>query len=478
MKLDGVNSLLDGPIPRQLFRLTVPMLIGITSMMGASLIDAYYVGQLGTIELAVLTLTFPLVMGFSSASMGLGIGATSIIARTVGAGDLTKAHRIATHTLILVVSFVTLLSACGFYFAEGIFLLLDARKELIPMATKYTQILMLGIPIMAVPMVGGMMLRSLNDVRSPAIIMVSGAAIQVLIAPPLIWGIGQWEGFGVYGSAWSFVLSRCVVALYAVGLFRLRGFLQHPGTFESFLVSTREVMRLALPSMASQVMMPVSMYLIMMLVAQYDNHVVAAFGLASRIEAMAMIVVMGLSSSMGPFAGQNFGARRFDRIRSALRMCYVFSLLYGLGIAAVLGALGGEIASVFRDDSAVTIVAAEYFYIIPITIGILSVSMIAGSTFVAYGKPVPSFLLSMFRMFLVLVPLCYLLNWLLGYVGIFVAVAITNVIVGIISFWWLRNLTNRLQSTVAATSLPLHDPVETNVNSALINSGLKSSRQR
>ncbi len=454
-RLSGAStstSLLDGSIPRQLFRLTVPMLLGISSMMIASLIDAYYVGQIGTVELAALTLTFPLVMGFSSLSMGFGIGATSIISRTVGAGDWAKAQRIATHTLILVIGFVSVLTVVGYVFAESIFGMLNAREELLPIAVNYTYITLLGVPILAVPMVGGMMLRSFNDVRSPAIIMVSGAAIQVVIAPILIWGVGTWEGFGVYGSAWSFVISRLVVAFYAVGLFRRRGLIQHPGSFEQFRTSVFEVMRLALPSMASQVLMPVSMYLIMMLVASYDNHVVAAYGVATRIEAMTMIVVMAMSSSMGPFVGQNFGARRFDRIKSALRMCYVFCLSYGLVVTVILVLLGGAISGVFRDDPAVVAVATEFFYIVPVSIGIMGVSMIAGSTFVAYGEPVPSFVLSMFRMFVVLLPLCYLLNLLMGYLGIFIAIAITNGTVGFISFFWLRSMTNRFRLHLAAPS--------------------------
>ncbi|MCY4095186.1 MAG: MATE family efflux transporter [Gammaproteobacteria bacterium] len=421
------------------------MLLGFSSMMIASLIDTYYVGQIGTIELAAVTLTFPLVMGFSSLSMGFGIGATSIISRTVGAGDWATAQRIATHTLILVIFFVSVLSVVGFVFAESIFELLNAREELFPIAVKYTYITLIGVPVLAVPMVGSMMLRSFNDVRSPAIIMVAGAVIQVIIVPALIWGIGSWEGYGVYGSAWSFVISRVIVAVYAIGLFHRRGFIQHPGSFAQFRASVREVMRLAIPSMASQVLMPVSMYLIMMLIALYDNHVVAAYGVATRIESMTMIVIMAMSSSMGPFVGQNFGARRFDRIQSALKMSYVFCLTYGLVVTLILVLLGGAISGLFRDDPAVVAVATEFFYIVPITIGIMSVAMIAGSTFVAYGEPIPSFVLSMFRMFVVLLPLCYLLNWLFGYIGIFIAVAITNGSVGLIAIVWLHAMTNRFK---------------------------------
>ena len=421
-------------------------------MMIASLIDTFYVGQIGTVELAALTLTFPLVMGFSSLSMGFGIGATSIISRTAGAGDWIKAQRIATHTLILVIGFVGVLVVLGYLLAEPIFVMLNAREELLPIAVKYTYIIMLGVPILAVPMVGGMMLRSFNDVRTPAIIMVSGAAIQVVIAPVLIWGIGSWEGYGVYGSAWSFVLSRLIVALYAAGVFRRRGFLKHPGSMKSFWESVREVMRLALPAMATQALMPLSMYLIMMLVAQYENYVVAAYGVVTRLEALAMMVVMALTSSLGPFVGQNFGAKRLDRVQDALRMCFRFCMVWGLLVALVFYLWGGSLTGAFRDDPDVIHVAIQFFYIVPITLGIMSVSMISGSTFVAYGEPMPSFVLSIFRMFIVLLPTCYLLDWLLGYIGIFVAMSLTNIVVGCISYVWIRVKTNSHQAQIGIMS--------------------------
>ena len=446
-------SLLEGSIPRHLARLTLPMLLGISSMMLASLIDTYYVGQIGTIELAAMTLTFPLVMGFMSLSMGFGVGATSIISRTAGAGDWEKARRIATHTLILVMVFVTCLVVVGFLCAEAIFELLDARAELVPIAIKYTYITMLGVPILALPMVGSMMLRSFNDVRTPAIIMVAGAVVQVIIAPLLIWGVGSWEGFGVYGSAWSFVISRFVVALYALGVFNQRGLFRHPGSLGSFIESVREVMRLAIPSMASQLLMPVSMYLIMMLIAQYENHVVAAYGVATRIESMTMIVIMALSSSLGPFIGQNFGARQFPRIRAALRMCYGFCLAWGLLVTLLLVLFGGTVAGFFRDDADVVRVATEFFYIVPITIGILSVSMVAGSMFVAYGEPIPSFVLSMFRMFVPLLPMCYLLNTWWGYIGIFAAISITNGAVGFLAVAWLQTMTHRMTRRLSSAAL-------------------------
>ena len=448
-------SLSEGSIAKQLIRLTVPMLAGFGSMMSASLIDTYFVGQIGTLEVAAVTLTFPLIMVFMGLSMGFGVGATSIIARTAGAGSWKSAQLIATHTLVLVILFVSGVVALGFVFTEDIFYYMGAEEELLPIAIQYTYINLIGVPVLALPMIGSMMLRSFNDPKTPAIIMIGGSILQVIFAPILIWGIGDWNGFGVYGSAWAFVLSRFVMFIYAMRVFHSRGLIQPLGTFESFRRSVIEVMRLALPSMLTQLLMPISMYLLVTLIAQYPKHVVAAWGIATRIESLAMVLVMALSSSIGPFVGQNFGSGRYDRIEGALRLAYTFSFFYGLVLAAILAMVGDDLTYLFRDDPEVVDVARMFFYIVPITIGVMSFSQIGSSTFVAFGEPMPSFVMSIARMFILLIPLCYLFDHLMEYVGIFVGIAITNVLAGLLAWVWLKIRMSRFDSPVGNASAPV-----------------------
>lgn len=436
-------SLTEGAIPKHLLRLTIPMLAGFGSMMLTTVIDMFWVAQIGTLEAAVVTLTLPLVMGFMSLSMGFGIGANSIIARTAGSGRWKEAQQIATHTLILVILFVTCVVGIAYLITDDVLRFIDVKEELLPIAIQYTHIYLIGVPILALPMIGGMMLRSFNDARTPAIIMIAGSVLQVTLAPLLIWGIGDFEGFGVYGSAWAFVASRAIVSVYALKVFYQRGLIQSPGTMRSFVNSVVEVMRLAIPSMLTQLLMPISMYFVLALVAQYPESVIAAFGIASRIESLAMVVVMALSSSLGPFVGQNFGSRQYDRVLASLKLTCTFAFTYGLVLAGLLAAFGPELLQLFLDDPDVVEAGSLFLYIVPITMGFMSLSFICGSTFVAFGEPIPSFVLSISRMFVILLPLCYLLDYLMGYVGLFVAMAATNLLSGIAAMYWMRLRTRR-----------------------------------
>ena len=125
-----VFDLTSGSVARHLSRLTAPMFLGISSMIVASMIDTVYIGWIGTVELAAVSFTFPLVMAVSSVSMGLAMGATSIMSRIVGGGDRERCLLIGTHTLILVLLLVVVISILGYVYAPVLFQWQGAGEEI------------------------------------------------------------------------------------------------------------------------------------------------------------------------------------------------------------------------------------------------------------------------------------------------------------------------------------------------------------
>ena len=170
---DGISTLrrsedlTTGSVGRHLIRLTVPMFLGISSMILASMIDTIYIGWIGTQQLAAVSFSFPIVMGLSSVSMGLGIGATSIMSRTLGRGDRARTYVLGTHTLLLVLILVVSLAVFGRVFGPHLFRLMGADDVILPMVTEYMNIWFIGLPLFALPMVAMSMLRALGNARIP-----------------------------------------------------------------------------------------------------------------------------------------------------------------------------------------------------------------------------------------------------------------------------------------------------------------------
>ena len=412
-------------------------------MIVASMIDTIYVGWIGTLELAAVSLSFSVVMLTTSMAMGVGIGASSIIARAAGQGNSDYVRQLSTYSLLMVLAIVLVCMALGFIWGDPLYRLLGADDELLPLVHDYMFVWFLGVPGFALPMVASSIIRAVGNARIPGIIMTSAAAVQIVIAPILMFGLPGtgWEGLGFVGSAWAFVLSRAATAIYTFTVMRRMDLLSLRGsTFAKFAAAAGEVLRISIPATLANLIGPVSMAIIIRMLTEYGNSVVAAFGVASRIESLAMMILMALSSSVGPFVGQNWGARMDERIRGAMRRAYQFALAWGLGMTILLGLLGGWFVSLIVSDPDVIEVTRLYLLVVPLSYGFLGVAMIAGTTFIALGKATPTLIMSVCRMLVVYVPLALLAQAVWGYAGIFAATALTNVLMAAVAVWWVRRM--------------------------------------
>ena len=145
------KSLTEGPISNQLVTLTLPMVGGIFAIVAFNLADTYYVGQLGTNQLAAMSFTFPVVMTLGSLALGLGVGASSIIARAIGEGDHSRVQRFTTNSLTLGVTAVVLLSAIGLMTIDPLFTALGAGPDVLPFVRQYMQIWYFGMVFLVIP---------------------------------------------------------------------------------------------------------------------------------------------------------------------------------------------------------------------------------------------------------------------------------------------------------------------------------------
>ena len=171
-------------------------------------------------------------------------------------------------------------------------------------------------------------------------------------------------------------------------------------------------------------------------VAHYSAESVAGFGLASRIESIFLVLIMGLSSIMGPFVGQNWGAHRQDRVAEALRKSFRFCLIWGGSLTLLLWLCADPIVSLFSTDPAVIASAQSYLHLVPISYFFLGVIMIASSAANGMGDPKPSLIMSFLRLLVLYIPLALLLPIWIGIEGVYLAAALANIVVGIGALMW------------------------------------------
>lgn len=445
-----VRGFTGGSVGRHLLRLGSFMAVGSLSMTGAQFMEVVYLGWLGTDALAALGYAFPVTITLYAFAGGIGTGASSVVARTFGAGDRERVAVLVTHAHLLVMAVSVAVGLMFAFFAGDVAALLGARGEVHAMAVDYLTVFAAGFPLFMVSIAGSMLLRATGNARSPGLIMTIGSVLQVLLCPVLVFG---WYGapeLGVAGAAWAYALSRGITTVfYGILLARLR---LVRWTLAGLFASCRAIMHVGGPAVASGLVMPASMYIITWLLSEHGDAVVAGYNVASRVEMMAHMILWSASSSVEPFVGQNWGAGLYRRVRRALKLTQNFCLAWGFFTFVLMVSIGEWVVTTWIDDDPVVVdVAVWFFYVIPLSIGFMGMTQVASACFNALGKPFPSLVISILRALAIYIPLALVGNYLYGYIGIFVATAATNVLVGLIAWRWNGDYVRRASANVLAT---------------------------
>jgi putative MATE family efflux protein len=400
----------------------LPMLAGMMAMISYGLADTYFVSRLGTLPLAAVSFTFP------------------VNARLVGANEHEEVRRLTTHAVLLGFVAGVALVALGLMTIAPLFTMLGADETTLPLIERYMRIYYWGGIFLTTPMICNSVLRATGDARTPAMIMTASAVINIILDPILIFGLFGFPRLELEGAAIATVLANAGTLLASLSIIILRERLLtiRSKTWPMLIDSWKRILHVGLPAMTSSLIVPMTTAFITFLVAGFGQEAVAGFGLASRVEGMALLVLMSLGASVPPFIGQNFGAGKYSRFEDGVQWCYRFALIYSVAIAAVLAVSAEFIARIFTDDANAITAATWQLRIIPISYIGLGISIVVNGSFNAMGKPIAAMFVSLSRTIMVYVPLGWILSQFMGLIGIFVAGCIANFTAGGVGYFWLR----------------------------------------
>jgi putative MATE family efflux protein len=442
-------SLTDSQISvsTSLSRLTAPMMLGVSSTIVVQTLEMGFLGQLGHSSIAAITFTFPLTMILTSIALGISIGTSSVIARSVGGGDIAENRRLATHSLMVTALLMSSLSFVGWLVIDPAFRLLGANDSLLELIHDYLDIYYPGVVLFTLTMIASSIMRANGRAGVPGLVMTLGAVLNLAIDPILIFGWFGMPRMELAGAAAAMTVSRVVTSGILLYYVMHENLVVLQSVWDGITNSLRRILHIGLPAMATQMIGPITAALITRLLASHGDIVVAAYGVATRIEGIAVMLFFALSGSIGPFVGQNSGAGKHDRVREGLRVTYQFCIGWGLFMAVVLFFFGPTFAGWIEGSKTVIDTAGWYLAVVPWGYGMWGVLMMASASFNALGKPLPSTIMSFTRMFFLFLPLAWTLNYFFGYHGIFIATLASNLIMGAVGYFWLRT---RIPSLAAA----------------------------
>jgi putative MATE family efflux protein len=332
----STRALLEGPVAATLVRLAAPTLLVTTIQASVTALDAYYVGRLGPVALAGVTLVFPLVMLMQTMSAGgMGGGVASAVARALGAGRRAEANALAWHAIVIAVVMAGIFTLAIVGSGAALYRALGGRGPAVEMALAYSNVIFSGALAYWLLNTLGSIVRGSGNMVLPAAVMIAGAGLYAALAPVLLAGHGPLPALGIRGPAAANLVATGFGALVLLGylgspwsLVRLtpRGLRLRWALF-------REILRVGAPGALNTVFTNLTVVLLTGLVAPFGSLALAGYGMAARLEYLLIPLVFGFGSALVTMVGTNIGAGQ--RVR-AERIAWT-----GAGLAATLtGSIG------------------------------------------------------------------------------------------------------------------------------------------
>ena len=417
-------------------KLGVPLIAGMFIMVLYNLVDTYFIGlmrddyQLAAV-LAAVNLAYPVMMISIAISNMIGTGASSLIARSLGAGDREKADHTVTAGFVLTVVNSVIVAALGLILLGPIVTGLGAQANTFEYTRQYVQVILAGSLFTMGNYTFGQLLRSEGSVKQSVAGMIAGTIVNIILDPVFIFALG----LEIRGAAIATILGNaagmCVsLWFYLSGKTLLSPSLKYVRPTAEIL---REIFWVGVPATLETLLTSAAYIVNNNLAVGYGELTVAAMGIAQKILSLGNYVYQGFAAGTQPIMGYNYGAKNYRRMIDVLKAGVMVCSGTELCIMAVYGIFAPQLIGIFTDSAEVIATGSRVLrtimWILPF-VGAVSMSRMS---FQAMGKPQYAFAITLVRQLFLYVPLLLVLNRVFGFGGMIWAQPVTEFIMMTVS---------------------------------------------
>jgi len=413
----------SGNIWKLIFNFTLPMLLGNVFQQLYNIIDSIIVGNiLGKEALAAVGASYPIIFTLIALVIGIGSGFSIIVSQLYGAKDINRV-KLAVDTMYIFL-FVTaiIVSAVGIYFSEELFIILQLPSELIPQASTYLNIYMLGMVLFFGFNGTSSVLRGLGDSKTPLYFLIVASILNILFDLLFII-VFEW---GVAGAAWATVLAQGIafvsIILYLNKTHELLKFRLTKLKFDIELFW--QSVKVGLPSGMQHTFVAMGMMALLGIVNGFGTDVIAAYTAAGRIDSLAIMPAMNFSQALAAFVGQNLGANKIERVRKGFIATFIMSNVFCLMMTAIIIIFGNNLMELFTKDANVIAIGEEYLIIVSSFYLVFSTMFTTNAVLRGAGDTLIPMFITLFALWVVRIPVSYILSKEIGETGIWWSIPI------------------------------------------------------
>ena len=442
--MDKKLNLTSNPIGRLLRQTAIPASTGSLFQTLFNIIDTFYAGKISPESLAALAKSFPLYFIIVAAGVGIVSGCNSLIGNAIGERNKIAASIYAHNTIVYSILLSFFITFIGIYFSYDLLKFMGNNEENIMLAKKYTDIIFLGSIIFLIQFSFNSILNSQGDTKSFRNFMLVGIIANIILNPIFIFGLFFIPAFGIAGLAISTMLIQFVGCIYLYSkvnkleikiILNIKNFYIRRNFF-------RNIFDQAMPITFSLFMVSVGGFILLSFLTIFGDKAIAGYGSALRFEQVFILPIIGLNIAVLSIAGQNFGARRYDRVREVYFKGVSIGILVMCFSGIIIYLLSEPIISIFSNDLEVIKFGSSYLKITAFICPVYPIFFISHALFAALKKSYFIFYMNLLRM--VILPFIIVwttINIMNGYFhDIFYGLLIMNWILGLLVLLIARGL--------------------------------------
>lgn len=457
MKVNKKMELLgSAPIPKALMALGIPTMIGMMINALYNLVDAYFVGGLGESQMGAISIVFPLGQVVVGLGLLFGNGAASYLSRLLGRGDQDTANKVASTALYSSVSIGAAVILLATIFLKPILSLLGATDTIMPYAITYARIYVLSSIFNIFNVTMNNIVTSEGAAKTTMCALLTGAVLNIGLDPVFIYVLEMGVAGAAIATAISQVVSTLVYLAYIFG--KKSAFTFSVKAFGPTREMMAEILKIGVPTLIFQLLTSLSIALINRAAKGYGDAVIAGMGAVTRVTSMGTLVVFGFLKGFQPIAGFSYGAKKFDRLREAIRTSIIWSTAFCVIVGLLMALLSTQIVSQFTKGNAEMIsVGQKSLMANGFSFILFGYYTVYSSLLLALGKGRAGFILGACRQGSCFVPVILILPAIWGINGILYAQPVADVLSAAITVWMAMRLHKELNAAEKNLSAPAQE---------------------
>ncbi len=407
------------PVNKLLVSMSLPMMISMLVQALYNIVDSIFVAQLSEDALTAVSLAFPMQSLMIAAATGLGVGINALLSRSLGQKNFDNANKAAVNGIFMELAACVIFIILGLTVTRPFYEIQAGKGEITEMGIEYLRIVTTLSVGIFVQITFERLLQATGKTICTMITQTTGAVINIIFDPIMIFGLCGFPKMGVAGAALATVLGQCVAAALAV-IINLKKNHEIHISFKGFRphgVTVKTILSVGIPSMIMQAIGSIMTFCMNKLLNGFSSTAVAVFGVYFKLNSFVFMPVFGLNNGMVPIISYNYGAAKRERITKTIKysICYAVGMML-LGLA-IIQIFPDKLLLLFNASDNMLEIGVVALRIICLSFIFAGASIVFSSVFQALGHGFISMFISMARQLFVLLPAAYLLS-LMGNVNL------------------------------------------------------------